>query len=76
MDRSCGINNLPIVLIEDLALLVGQGSIRIIYDGARLQRNEGRIYVYGVGVTRKIYRVNSVIREVSLQPLHTASVGC
>ena len=73
--RICGVNDLPIVGFEDLALLFGQTTVGVVDDQARTQRHEGRVDVDRVGITGEVHSVNAEIGVVTLEPFHGLTVG-
>ena len=67
--RLGGIDDFPAVLFEHPALVFRQATLWVVQDQSRSDRREGRVDVDGVGVARKVHRVDAVIGEVTAQPL-------
>ena len=69
-----GIDDLPLVGLEDRALCVGQPAFRVVDDETGAQGHEGRVDVDWIRVAGKVDGVHPVIRKVALQPLHAPAV--
>ena len=69
-----GIDNLPIVLLEHFALLIGQAALWIVQDEPGAQGGECCIDVNGVGVAWEIHRMQPMVWEVAAQPFDALEV--
>ena len=72
--RLGGVDDLPVVGLEDRALLLGQLALRVVDDQAGAQRHEGRVDVDRVGVAREVHGVHAVLGVVALEPVHGRAV--
>ena len=70
-----GLDDLPVVGLEDGALRLGQRAVRVVDDQARAQRHEGRVDVDRVGVAGEVHGVHAVLGVVALEPVHGGAVG-
>ena len=70
-----GLDDLPVVGLEDRALLLGQLALRVVDDQAGAQRHEGRVDVDRVGVAGEVHGVHAVLGVVALEPVHGGAVG-
>ena len=70
-----GIYDLPAVLLEHLALFIGQAAARVVQDQPRAQRCEGGIDMDGIGIAGEIHRMHTMIGEMAAQPFDTFQIG-
>ena len=74
MGRLGGLDDLPVVGLEDGALLLGQRAVRVVDDQARAQRHEGGVDVDRVRVAGEVHGVHAVLGVVALEPVHGRAV--
>ena len=69
-----GVDDLPIVGLEDVALALGGMTVRVVDDQARAQRHERGVDVDRRG-RQEVHRMDAVLGIVALEPLHGGAVG-
>ena len=75
MGRGSGVDDLPVVGLEDLALLLGELALRVVEDEAGAQGNERRVDVDGIGVAGEVDGVDAALGVHTANPLHGLPVG-
>ena len=70
-----GINDFPVVFLEQAALIIRQAALRVVQNQARANWRERRIDVDRIGIAGKVHSVHAMIGEMAAQPLNALFVG-
>ena len=73
--RLGGVDDLPVVGLEDGQLALGGMAVRVVDDQARTQRHEGGVDVDRVGVAGEVHGMDAQLGIVALEPFHGGAVG-
>ncbi len=75
MGRLRGIDDLPIIVIEHLALIVRQTALRVVQDEAGPEGRESRVDMDRIGIAGEVDRMHPVIGEMATDPFDPFEVG-